>query len=345
MSKLPIIVAALVCIASRVTAHGGVTTIGIAGKNYTGWLLFYLFPGLQTNIVLRRWQPYNSPTGQVTAERPYSSFNPILDPVDPTMHCNDDGTAGPSQQTLTIAAGQTITSFYTQWTHAEGPYTVYLAQCPSSDCTSLNTASAKWFKIYELGLITGTVGKGSWANGLLMKNLKWDTVIPANLQAGNYMIRWETLALHQANTPQFYPECAQLQVTGGGSVFPTSDYLVSIPGAWKASDPGVTIDIYSTAAQAETTYQIPGPRVYPGFGGSSTLPSNPVTTSSPEPTYSITTKGITVTSASVAPTTSAPSTGGAAHYAQCGGTGWNGATSCTSPYTCTKINDYYYQCL
>ncbi|KAJ5674316.1 uncharacterized protein N7477_004250 [Penicillium maclennaniae] len=36
---------------------------------------------------------------------------------------------------------------------------------------------------------------------------------------------------------------------------------------------------------------------------------------------------------------------GAAHYAQCGGIGWTGATTCVSPYTCTKQNDYYSQCL
>jgi hypothetical protein len=46
------------------------------------------------------------------------------------------------------------------------------------------------------------------------------------------LIRWETLALHQADTPQFYPECAQLLITGSGTVFPTSDYIKTIPGAW-----------------------------------------------------------------------------------------------------------------
>ncbi|CAE6456216.1 unnamed protein product [Rhizoctonia solani] len=119
--------------------------------------------------------------------------------------------------------------------------------------------------VAEQGLISGTVGKGSWANGILLKELAWTAKIPSNLKAGNYLIRWETLALHQSNTPQFYSECAQLQVTGGGSAFPTSEYLVEIPGAWKASDPGVTIDIYSSAAQTQTNYTIPGPRVYPGF--------------------------------------------------------------------------------
>ncbi|KAJ1303873.1 hypothetical protein OPQ81_008290 [Rhizoctonia solani] len=32
-------------------------------------------------------------------------------------------------------------------------------------------------------------------------------------------------------------------------------------------------------------------------------------------------------------------------WGQCGGIGWSGSTVCDSPYVCTKINDYYYQCL
>ncbi|CAE6345272.1 unnamed protein product [Rhizoctonia solani] len=88
---------------------------------------------------------------------------------------------------------------------------------------------------------------------------------PSSLKVGHYLIRWETLTLHQSNTPQFYPECARLQATGGGSASPTGEYLVKILGAWKASDLGVTIDIYSSAAQTQTNYTIPGPRVYPGF--------------------------------------------------------------------------------
>ncbi|KAI5465248.1 expansin module family protein [Mariannaea sp. PMI_226] len=35
----------------------------------------------------------------------------------------------------------------------------------------------------------------------------------------------------------------------------------------------------------------------------------------------------------------------AAQWAQCGGTGWKGATCCVSGCTCTYINDYYYQCI
>jgi beta-glucosidase len=32
-------------------------------------------------------------------------------------------------------------------------------------------------------------------------------------------------------------------------------------------------------------------------------------------------------------------------YAQCGGIGWTGGTTCVSGAVCTKLNDYYYQCL
>jgi len=37
--------------------------------------------------------------------------------------------------------------------------------------------------------------------------------------------------------------------------------------------------------------------------------------------------------------------GGAARWAQCGGQGFSGPTTCQSPYTCTVINQWYHQCL
>lgn len=32
-------------------------------------------------------------------------------------------------------------------------------------------------------------------------------------------------------------------------------------------------------------------------------------------------------------------------FAQCGGLGWTGPTTCAAPYECKKMNDYYFQCL
>lgn len=46
-------------------------------------------------------------------------------------------------------------------------------------------------------------------------------------------------------------------------------------------------------------------------------------------------------------TTPAPSPTGCTspRWAQCGGIGFTGCTTCESPYTCNRINDYYSQCL
>lgn len=74
-----------------------------------------------------------------------------------------------------------------------------------------------------------------------LQDLKWTSTIPSNLAPGNYLIRHELLALHQANTPQFYPECAQLVVTGSGTVSAPADHLYSIPSYASATDPGVNV--------------------------------------------------------------------------------------------------------
>jgi len=213
----------------------------------------------------------------------------------------------------------------------------YLAKCPGSNCNSYSSAGAKWFKIAEAGLLSGTLAAGKWANGQLMANLKWTAKIPDSLVAGAYLVRFETLALHQANTPQFYPECGQLIVTGGGSAFPSSEYLVSIPGAWGANDPGVKVDIYGTPAKTETRYIIPGPPVWNGSAGGSPPPV-PTTTAAPDPT----------TTAAPAPTTTTappPSGPTVPKYGQCGGIGWTGGTVCAAGSTCQKSNDWYSQCL
>lgn len=58
------------------------------------------------------------------------------------------------------------------------------------------------------------------------------------------------------------------------------------------------------------------------LGGSGTPPSESSTGPSPTPTGGV-----------------------AQHWEQCGGNGWTGPTTCASPYTCTKLNEWYSQCL
>lgn len=99
-----------------------------------------------------------------------------------------------------------------------------------------------WFKIYaEKAISSG--GQLSWAS---LNKGTVSTTIPKSLPAGQYLLRIEHIALHQASTAggaQFYISCAQLQVTGGGSGTPSP--LVSFPGVYKATDPGIKVNIYS----------------------------------------------------------------------------------------------------
>ncbi|KAH8799256.1 glycoside hydrolase family 61 protein [Flagelloscypha sp. PMI_526] len=201
----------------------------------------------------------------------YPDYNgPITDVTSNDLICN--GGINPYHQPLstkviTAAAGSTIT---TQWWYSlnngttspevidashKGPIMTYLAKV--SDPLSTTVTGLKWFKIYEAGL---QASSQVWAVDTLIANHgKVSFTIPSCISAGYYLMRHELIALHGASSypgAQFYMECAQLQITGGGS---TSPATVSFPGAYKGTDPGITVNIYYPVL---TNYTIPGPAVF-----------------------------------------------------------------------------------
>ncbi|KAJ7902472.1 glycosyl hydrolase family 61-domain-containing protein [Mycena leptocephala] len=304
-----------------VLAHGGVLSYLIGGTIYKGWT------------------PYNTPVGQTGIERPWAVYDPILDPMSPQLACNDDGTSGALQLTANVKL--VLLSPHTGIKFGLIPldpwFLTYLALCPGTTCTGVNAATLKWFKIDQSGLINGTVFAGYWGSGKMIdQNSSWTTTIPATVPNGNYLLRFETIALHSLPA-QFYPECAQIAITGGGTLAPTAAQLVSFPGAYSSTDPGLNIDIYSNQAQVTTTYVIPGP---PMYGVAVSPPSSTTTTKSSS----------TSTTTSSAPT---GTPGTVAQFGQCGGTdtietidyanyssgsGYTGATGCKTPFVCTVIN-------
>ncbi|KAG8958188.1 hypothetical protein FRC03_009370 [Tulasnella sp. 419] len=305
---------------SVVLADGGITQWATNGIIYPGWL------------------PYQPAMGQVNAARPYYSFNPILNPTDPTLHCNNNGESGPNQQSITVVAGGTITGYWSQWTDAVGAMTVWLAACSGVTCTGFSSANALWFKIHEVGLISGTVNDGDWASSVLMAKLKWSATVPNCLKPGPYLVRMEALTLHPASTPRFYPECAQLVITGIGASFPPNTYLTRIPGGWQPTDPGITIDIESEAAKSQTSYPIPGPPVWGCETTNISLSIPPSTSSSSPLSTSMPTASNPSSTSSAPEATQTP-------YGQCAGMGWTGPTKCPSSYQCILANAYYGQCL
>ncbi|KAJ5297302.1 hypothetical protein PENANT_c005G08925 [Penicillium antarcticum] len=118
---------------------------------------------------------------------------------------------------------------------------------------------------------------------------------------------------------------------------------VWLGATWWAAGPWWGNYIYSFEPPSGTAYVYYMDllkKYFPGSAGgiSTTTATATITATATKATSTTTTK-------TTATTTASGSTAVAQHYSQCGGIGWNGATSCSSPYTCQKQNDYYSQCL
>ncbi|GAW24398.1 hypothetical protein ANO14919_139820 [Xylariales sp. No.14919] len=144
------------------------------------------------------------------------------------------------------------------------------------------------------------------------------------------------IALHGAGSPkgaQLYMECAQINISGGTAKVSPATY--SIPGIYKQNDPGLLVNIYQMTSSS--SYTIPGPNVFTCASGSGGSGSGQATTSQAGATTTL------VTSTKTSAAGSAP-TCTVAQWAQCGGSGFTGCTTCASPYACNQQNQYYSQC-
>ncbi|CAJ2499730.1 Uu.00g025830.m01.CDS01 [Anthostomella pinea] len=138
-------------------------------------------------------------------------------------------------KTISVAAGSTVGFKSSSTVSHPGVLQFYMAKVPSGQ------TAASWD------------GSGAGASQV-------STTIPSCIPSGDYLIRVEHIALHSASVAggaQSYISCAQLTVTGGGSKTPTG--LVAFPGAYKATDPGLMINIYYPVP---TSYTAPGPAVF-----------------------------------------------------------------------------------
>ncbi|KAF2688294.1 lytic polysaccharide monooxygenase [Lentithecium fluviatile CBS 122367] len=232
-------VTAIALLAAQASAHGAVTSYEIDGVKYPGYEGF---------------APSTSPK---TIQRQWPDYNPTMTVTDKKVMCNGGTKADLSAK---VAAGGKVKAIWKQWTHAQGPVMVWMYKC-AGDFTSCDGSGKKWFKIDQKGMTAPPLSGTAWGTNDVLKNLQWTSTVPKSLAPGNYLIRHELLALHQANTPQFYAECAQLEVTGSGTAQPSGDYLANIPGYAPQSDPGITVDTYMSKAE---TYTCPGPKVWTG---------------------------------------------------------------------------------
>ncbi|KAI0347094.1 hypothetical protein BDW22DRAFT_1351446 [Trametopsis cervina] len=231
-------------------------------------LLSLLAVGANAHFTLQYLWVNGADQGQNVDLRVPPNNNPVTDVTSTDLTCNVNGLSGSSVNTVTIPAGATVTFEWHQ--HAQrtgedaisgghkGAVQVYVAKAPST-AASFNGQGAVWTKIYSSGLLNAQ--SQQWATDVVNSNGgKHSVTIPASLPAGQYLLRAEIIALHVASSypgAQFYIGCAQVNISGGGSANPPK---IALPGAYKGSDPGITVNIYNNLQ----SYTAPGGPVWSG---------------------------------------------------------------------------------
>ncbi|PLN81891.1 glycosyl hydrolase family 61-domain-containing protein [Aspergillus taichungensis] len=147
-----------------------------------------------------------------------------------------------------------------------GPCAVYMkrvADATASHASGANAAAGPgWFKIWELDYDSASE---QWCTQMLIANNGFLSVdVPRGLEAGDYLVRTEILALHDADKnppdPQFFVGCAQVFLESGGGgvdgVLVEQPETVSISeGTYDLEVPGLTFNVYES-----------DPKTYPMFG-------------------------------------------------------------------------------
>ena len=201
-----------------------------------------------------------------------------------------------------------------------------MASCGSTTCDKFDITQAKWFKIQQLGMKDASTwylaNLGAFTSSyfilFLMLILQLSSAagdvanssIPNNLAPGNYVIRHEIIALHLAMTvggAEFYPSCSQLRVGGDQTGAPQSSDLVSLPGAYSDTDPGIYApDVYNPGF----VYTFPGPPIAsfistndengPTSGNTTTPSTTTPTTSNPSASASASSRTCRIVKSSTA---------------------------------------------
>ncbi|KAI1385170.1 glycoside hydrolase family 61 protein [Hypoxylon trugodes] len=180
--------------------------------------------------------------------RQNSNYNsPVTDLTSNDLRCNV-GAQGADTKTVDVKAGEKFTFTLDTPVYHQGPISIYMSKAPGA--ASDYDASGEWFKIKDFA--------PDFSGG----EAKWDMEgsysyeIPSCIEDGEYLLRIQSLAIHNpypSGTPQFYISCAQVKVSGGDGSYNPKTAL--IPGAFKETDPGYTVNIYSDFHN----YTVPGP--------------------------------------------------------------------------------------
>ncbi|CAI7602471.1 unnamed protein product [Penicillium manginii] len=280
----------LLASAALVAGHGYVNSIDVDGTTYGGYLIdTYYYESDPPKIIA--WSTNATDDGFV-APTAYSSSDII---------CHRG--SAPAALSAPVTPGGSVKMTWSTWPDDHhGPVITYLAKC-DGDCADVDKTTLEFFKIDAGGLISETAIPGTWASDELIEASYSRTMtIPSDIEAGNYVLRHEIIALHSAeNTDgaQNYPQCINLKVSGSGTATPSGTLGTAL---YKASDPGIFVNIWNTLS----TYDIPGPTLYTA-GSAATATAAAASSESTSTTTSSATESTTTAAAAAAVTTVAAS--------------------------------------
>ncbi|KAJ1324494.1 Auxiliary Activity family 9 (formerly GH61) [Microdochium nivale] len=182
----------------------------------------------------------------------FQSNGPVEDVTSAAMTCYERNPGTSSASTLPVTAGGTMTFGIAPSMYHPGPLNIYMARAPSGSAATFDGKGAVWFKVYEDK--PKVVGSGiEWPNANLSA---FTLTIPKCIPNGEYLVRFEHIGLHAAgsrNGAQLYISCTQVRVSGGSGSTPSN--LLSFPGSYSPTDPGLLVNIYYPIP---TNYKAPG---------------------------------------------------------------------------------------
>ncbi len=135
---------------------------------------------------------------------------------------------------------------------------VWLAPC-GADCSTVDVNSVGWFKIREAGLLSGDLVEEVWYQKQFQRwngsPALWPVVLPRELKSGLHLIRHEISSIHVEDKPQFYPECAHLNVTGGGGLVVLEELTVRFPGVYEEDGQFSQISVSKHVQQSQRRHK------------------------------------------------------------------------------------------
>ncbi|KAM7190082.1 glycoside hydrolase [Rhypophila sp. PSN 637] len=184
----------------------------------------------------------------------FQSNGPVTSVNSEEMRCYERNPGSGAPGIMNVTAGSGISYNAKSSISHPGPMAFYIAKVPAGQTAATWDGKGKvWSKIYQDKPTLG--GSMTWPS----QGARSVTVtIPRCLQNGDYLLRAEHIGLHSAQSAggaQYYISCAQISVNGGSGTYSPKN-LVSFPGAYPATDPGVMINIYYPIPKS---YRAPGP--------------------------------------------------------------------------------------